>query len=184
MLLAIEIPAAERGGNTYFVNGYAAFDSLSADLKQRICGKTIKQGNIVDTAMKLRPGASLQTGGYTRQTPGPSHPIISTHPETGCGAFLSGAGTLRTSMAVLWRNRKHYSTSYGRTRHKTVFVMSAVGRPAMSSSGTIVARFTAGAPLIRTAGASSMRLRWKDTGQFEAPDALSRAAHSRFQLHR
>ena len=59
MLLAINVPPLERGGNTYFLNCYAAFDALSEDLKKRISGKTVKQANIVDTAMKLRPGASL-----------------------------------------------------------------------------------------------------------------------------
>src|SRR5688572_17909090 len=59
MLLAVEIPPAELGGLTFFVNCYAAYDTLSDDLKKRISGKTIKQANIVDTAMQLRPGASL-----------------------------------------------------------------------------------------------------------------------------
>ncbi len=78
MLVAKEIPPNEKGGNTIFLNCYAAYDALSAAQKKRISGKTIKQGNIVDTAMKLRPGASLEDD--IRYTPGPSHPIISTHP--------------------------------------------------------------------------------------------------------
>ncbi len=78
MLLAVEIPPSK--GHTYFINCYAAYDTLSDDLKRRISGKTIKQSNIVDTAMKLRPGASLDAD--IRTFPGPSHPIISTHPET------------------------------------------------------------------------------------------------------
>ena len=41
----------ERGGSTSFLNGYAAYDALPADFKKRISGKTIKQGNIVDTLM-------------------------------------------------------------------------------------------------------------------------------------
>lgn len=88
MLVAMEIPPRELGGNTFFLNCYAAYDALPATLKQRISGKTIKQGNIVDTAMKLRPGASLAED--IRQTPGPSHPIISTHPETGCNTIFLG----------------------------------------------------------------------------------------------
>ena len=80
MLVAREIPPNEKGGNTKFVNCYAAYDALSVAQKKRITGKTIKQGNTVDTAMKLRPGASLADD--IRYTPGPSHPIVSTHPET------------------------------------------------------------------------------------------------------
>lgn len=80
MLLAIEVPPQSSGGSTYFLNAYAAFDAMPPELKQRISGKTIKQANIIDTAMKLRPGADINDD--PRTTPGPSHPIISTHPET------------------------------------------------------------------------------------------------------
>ena len=88
MLVAKEIPPNEKGGNTMFLNCYAAYDALSAAQKKRIVGKTIKQGNTVDTAMKLRPGASLDVD--IRTAPGPSHPIISTHPETGCNMLFLG----------------------------------------------------------------------------------------------
>jgi taurine dioxygenase len=88
MLVAKEIPPNEKGGNTKFVNCYAAYDALSAAQKKRIAGKTIKQGNTVDTAMKLRPGASLADD--IRYTPGPSHPIISTHPQTGRNTLFLG----------------------------------------------------------------------------------------------
>jgi taurine dioxygenase len=88
MLVAKEIPPNEKGGNTIFLSCYAAYDALSMAQKKRISGKTIKQGNIVDTAMKLRPGASLKDD--IRHTPGPSHPIISTHPETGCNSLFLG----------------------------------------------------------------------------------------------
>ncbi len=88
MLVAMEVPPQDKGGNTQFLNAYAAYDALPADYKKQLAGKTIKQGNIVDTAMKLRPGASLQDD--IRYTPGPSHPIISTHPETGCNHLFLG----------------------------------------------------------------------------------------------
>lgn len=86
MLLAVEIPPG--GGHTYFLNCYAAYDTLSESMKRRISGKTIKQSDIVDTAMKLRPGASLDAD--IRTFPGPSHPIISTHPETGRNLLFLG----------------------------------------------------------------------------------------------
>ena len=88
MLVAMEVPPQDKGGNTLFLNAYSAFDALPADYKKRLSGKTIKQGNIVDTAMKLRPGASLADD--IRLAPGPSHPIISTHPETGCNVLFLG----------------------------------------------------------------------------------------------
>ena len=88
MLVAMEVPPQELGGNTFFLNCYAAFDALPRALKQRISRMTIKQANIIDTAMKLRPGASLDDD--VRTTPGPSHPIISTHPETGHNMIFLG----------------------------------------------------------------------------------------------
>jgi taurine dioxygenase len=86
MLLAVEIPPAK--GHTYFINCYAAYDTLPEATKRRISGRTIKQSDIVDTALKLRPGASLDAD--IRTFPGPSHPIISTHPETGRNLLFLG----------------------------------------------------------------------------------------------
>jgi taurine dioxygenase len=88
MLYAMEVPPLKQGGNTQFLNAYAAYDALPAALKKRVSGMTVKQGNIVDTAMKLRPGASLEDD--IRHTPGPSHPVISTHPETGANCLFLG----------------------------------------------------------------------------------------------
>jgi taurine dioxygenase len=107
MLYAVEVPANSLGGQTTFLNCYAAYDTLSDAQKRRISGKSVKQANIVDTAMKLRPGASLDED--IRMTPGPSHPLISTHPETGAnllflgrrhGAYVNGM-TLPESEALL-----------------------------------------------------------------------------------
>lgn len=86
MLLAVEIPPA--GGLTYFTNCYAAYDTLPDAMKRRLSGMTIKQANIVDTAMQVRPGASLDMD--IREVPGPSHPVISTHPETGRNMIFLG----------------------------------------------------------------------------------------------
>ena len=107
MLLAVEVPPSQLGGHTFFMNCYAAYDALSDDMKKRIKGLTIKQADIIDTAMKLRPGASLDAD--IRTVPGPSHPIISTHPETGAnmlflgrrhGAYVNGY-SLEASEALL-----------------------------------------------------------------------------------
>ncbi len=88
MLLAMEVPPQELGGFTYFLNCYAAYDALPDDLKQRVSGLTIKQADIVDTAMKVRPGMSLNMD--YRSVPGPSHPVISTHPQTGHNMLFLG----------------------------------------------------------------------------------------------
>ena len=107
MLIAMEVPPQERGGNTVFLKCYAAYDALPADVKKRVSRMTIKQADIVDTAMKVRPGMSLDMD--VRAVPGPSHPIISTHPETGHnllflgrrhGAYVNGC-SLEESEALL-----------------------------------------------------------------------------------
>jgi len=107
MLVAMEVPPRELGGNTFFLNCYAAFDALPAEMKRCVSGLTVKQADIIDTAMKLRPGASLDAD--IRTVPGPSHPVISTHPETGHnmlflgrrhGAYVNGC-SLEESEALL-----------------------------------------------------------------------------------
>ena len=87
MLLAVELPPAGQG-KTYFQNCYAAYETLPDDLKRRVSGMTIKQGNVIDTAMKLRPGADLTAD--IRALPGPSHPIIATHPLSGRNMLYLG----------------------------------------------------------------------------------------------
>lgn len=89
MLFAVEVPSAMHGGNTFFLNGYAAFDALPEDLKRRVTGKTSKQDSTVDlVTLKPRPGNNLVDD--IRHSPGASHPIISTHPETGCNSIFLG----------------------------------------------------------------------------------------------
>jgi taurine dioxygenase len=88
MLVAMEVPPRTSGGHTYFLNCYAAYDALPERLKQRVSGLRIKQADIIDTAMKLRPGRSLDDD--IRTVPGPSHPVISTHPETGGNMLFLG----------------------------------------------------------------------------------------------
>lgn len=93
MLYAVEVPDQSEGGSTFFLNTHAAWDELPDDLKQRVSGKTIKQDNTYDTAMKLREGAQATkapTNNDPSAEPGVSHPIISTHPETGRNALFLG----------------------------------------------------------------------------------------------
>lgn len=78
MLYALEVPPS--GGNTYFNNMYAAYESLPAKLKQSIEG------------LQLKHDATYNSGGYLRQgvnpvddpltSPGIYHPLVCTHPET------------------------------------------------------------------------------------------------------
>ena len=152
---------------------------------RRIAGKTMKQGNIVDTAMKLSPGASPRRRYPADAGTEPSdrsQPI----PETGCGCCFLGRrhGSWNGLMAVLWRNRKRCSKRImGACDTSPVRVRASLGRPATWSSGTIVRRFI-GATVLSGQPARPLRGAGGGHRPFEAPDALSRAAHSRFQLHR
>ena len=180
MLVAMELPPQELGGNTFFLNCYAAYDALPAALKQRISGKTVKQGNIVDTAMKLRPGASLAED--IRQTPGPSHPIVSTHPETGCNTLFLG--------------RRHAAYVNGCSLEESEDILNQLWTHATQPRFCYEHRWSPGdvvvwdnrATLHRRAAFDSDARRVLYAAQveghrpYEAPDALGRPPHPRAKL--
>jgi taurine dioxygenase len=86
ILYALELPPS--GGDTGFANMYLAYETLPGVVKQAIAGRTIKHDRRYTSGGQLRPG---YTGSEDiRTTPGPSHPIVRTHPETGCNALYLG----------------------------------------------------------------------------------------------
>lgn len=86
ILYSLEIPA--HGGDTGFANMYLALETLPADLARAIRGRTIKHDGRYTSGGQLRPG---YTGDEDiRATPGPRHPIVRRHPETGCDALYLG----------------------------------------------------------------------------------------------
>ena len=85
-LYALEVPA--RGGDTGFANMYRALETLDPALRQRIDGRTLKHDMTYNSAGDLREG--FQPVSDVREAPGPSHPIIRTHPETGYDALYLG----------------------------------------------------------------------------------------------
>lgn len=180
MLVAVEVPPLERGGNTFFLNAYAAFDALPKEMKERVSGRTIKQGNIVGTAMKLRPGASLADD--IRKTPGPSHPIISTHPDTGCntlflgrrhGAYVNGC-TLEESEALLDDLWTHCT----RTQFCYEHCWSAGDVVVWDNRATLHRRDAFDPASRRVLYAAQV----EGHRPYEAPDSLSRPAHPRSKL--
>jgi taurine dioxygenase len=86
VLYALESPAS--GGDTYFNNMYAAYESLPQELKRRIEG------------LKLKHDGTYNSGGYVRQgvaavddpmtSPGTYHPLVCTHPDTRRRALYLG----------------------------------------------------------------------------------------------
>ncbi len=86
VLHALEIPA--RGGNTSFLDMYAALDALPADLRARIEGRSLKHDPSFTSAGDLRP--DYEAVADPSQNPGPTHPIVRTHPESGRKALFLG----------------------------------------------------------------------------------------------
>jgi taurine dioxygenase len=82
ILYALEVPPT--GGDTSWGNMYAAFDTLPQEVKQRIAGLTIRHDESLDSAGNPRAD-------YIGK--GADHPIVRTHPETGCSALYLGRKT-------------------------------------------------------------------------------------------
>jgi taurine dioxygenase len=85
-LYALEVPAS--GGDTGFANMYLALETLAPALRKRIAGRTLKHDMTYNSAGDLREG--FRPVSDVRQAPGPRHPIVRTHPETGCDALYLG----------------------------------------------------------------------------------------------
>ena len=178
MLLAVEIPPSELGGHTFFSNCYAAYETLSDDMKKRIAGSTIKQANIVDTAMQVRPGARLDMD--IREIEGPSHPIVSTHPETGRSmlflgrrhsAYVNGL-SLEDSEALLNELWAHATQERFVYEHEW-----AVGDVVVwDNRATLHRRDSFESTSRRVLYASQV----EGHKPFEAPDAMTRPPHARY----
>lgn len=180
MLVAIKVPPVEKGGNTMFLNACAAYDALPSALKQKISGKTIKQGNIVDTAMKLRPGASLDVD--IRTAPGPSHPIIATHPLTGSN--------------ILFLGRRHAAYINGLSLDESEALLDELWAHCTQPQFTYEHRWREGDVLVWDNHATLHRRDAFDSQErrilyaaqvegprpVEAPDALSRPPHGRARI--
>ena len=86
ILYSVAIPPT--GGDTGFASMYAALDSLPKALRTRIAGLTIKHDKRYTSGGQLREGYLAEQD--LRESPGPSHPIIRRHPETGRSALYLG----------------------------------------------------------------------------------------------
>ena len=79
ILYALEIPP--EGGDTGFVNMYAGYEALPADLKSRIAHLQIKHDGTYNSGGYVRQGVTAVDDPVT--SPGAIHPLVCTHPETG-----------------------------------------------------------------------------------------------------
>jgi len=79
MLYALEIPP--KGGDTSFCDMYAAFETLPADLRDRVAGVRVKHDGTYNSGGYVRQGVTPTDD--PRQAPGTLHPLVCTHPESG-----------------------------------------------------------------------------------------------------
>lgn len=86
ILYAIEIPPV--GGDTYWANMVAAYETLSAALKRRIEGLEAVHDATYNSAGVMRKGYQEVTD--PRTAPGARHPLVRTHPETGRRSLFLG----------------------------------------------------------------------------------------------
>jgi taurine dioxygenase len=86
MLHSLEVPP--RGGNTYFANMFAAYETLPADLKQAAAGKIAVHDASTNSAGLLRKGYKQVTD--VRDVVGARHPLVRTEPKSSRKALFLG----------------------------------------------------------------------------------------------
>jgi alpha-ketoglutarate-dependent taurine dioxygenase len=86
ILYALEVPPT--GGNTYFADMRAAYETLPLELKKAVDGKIAIHDASKNSAGLLRKG--YREVKDVRETVGARHPLVRTDPETGRGALFLG----------------------------------------------------------------------------------------------
>ncbi len=77
-----------EGGNTYFADMYAAYETLPDDVKAQLEGKVAIHDASHNSAGMLRKGYNEVTD--VRETPGARHPLARINPKTGRKALFLG----------------------------------------------------------------------------------------------
>lgn len=88
-LFSLEIPA-DGSGKTGFMNMYAVLAALPGDLRARIDGLRLKHDPAHTLQGELRDGYQPGSFDDIERSPGPIHPLVRTHPETGRKALYLG----------------------------------------------------------------------------------------------
>lgn len=86
MLHSLEVPPS--GGNTYFANMIAAYETLPADLRAAAEAKVAVHDASLNSAGMLRKGYKEVRD--VRETVGAHHPLVRTNPKTGRRALFLG----------------------------------------------------------------------------------------------
>jgi len=86
ILYALEVPPS--GGDTYWANLYAGYETLPAATKKRIEGLKAVHDATYNSAGIMRKG--YQEVGDPREAPGARHALVRSHPETGRRCLFLG----------------------------------------------------------------------------------------------
>src|SRR5436305_2391035 len=88
LLRSLECPPPSAGGSTYFLNMYSAYETLPADIKQRVDGLQARHAATHSSGGRAHKG--FETVADVTQVPGAVQPLVRTHPETGRKALFLG----------------------------------------------------------------------------------------------
>jgi taurine dioxygenase len=88
LLRALEVPPADAGGATSFLNCYTAYETLPEVTKKRIDGLRMIHAATHSSAGKAHKG--FETVEDVSQVPGARQPMVRRHPETGKKALFLG----------------------------------------------------------------------------------------------
>jgi len=87
-LRALQVPP--EGGNTHFLNMYAAYEALPADMKTLIAERRIHHQTVYDGRGDVRMGMTVPESADVRTWPGVDHPIVRRHGESGRACLYLG----------------------------------------------------------------------------------------------
>jgi taurine dioxygenase len=175
LLYSLEVP--ETGGETGFSNMYLALETLPADLRHRIEGLQIKHDATHNSGGFLRKGFDFPSD--VSRSPGPSHPAVRTHPETGCDALFLG--------------RRPYSYAHGLALTESESLLDRLWAHASRPELAFYHRWSVGDVVIwdnrctmhrrnafdNAARRVMHRTQIKGTRPFASPDADPKTAHPR-----
>ena len=88
-LYSLEIPA-DGSGCTGFMNMYKVLEALPQDLRTRLSSLRLKHDPAHTLQGELRDGYAAQSFENVDEAPGPVHPLVRTHPESGRKALYLG----------------------------------------------------------------------------------------------
>ncbi len=94
MLVAREVPPV--GGDTLFANLYAAYESLSPEIRDSLAGLRAVNSSALADVSKTREDRIRERGAADTDVYEAEHPVVRTHPETGRKAlYVNPAHTAR-----------------------------------------------------------------------------------------